>query len=241
MKLLTGIILAVLAIAVVSLAMTTLAYSKRAQDVTAQLQRAQDELRELRGFRRRTPVSWEDSLRIFAGQQELPYPRFRGISPTWAGQLRRDDGGRPSMMFEQRERRRQALDTWFQQTGAALEQRARTADFKETAEVASQIATELAKLNALRPKWDEVRQMSEDLRRDAAQQLHAETSAVLASLQTLATRDRQIRLGDLARAMGQTDAKVIEAFIANVTGVYDESNYNPGRVLTNTSVNPPVP
>lgn len=230
-----------LAIAVVALGMTTLAYSKRAQDLTAQLERAQNELRELRGFRRRMPVSWEDSLRAFAGQQELPYPRFRGISPSWTMQPRRDDGGRSSMMFEQRERRRQAIDTWFQQTIAALDQRARTTESKDAADVTTQIAAALTKLNGLRTKWDDVRQMPEEVRRGVAQQLDNETVAVLSALRDLSERDRQIRLANLARAMGHTDEDAIQNFIHSVTGAYDDSHYNPGRALSDANLNPPPP
>ena len=230
-----------LAIVVVALGMTTLAYSKHAQDVMAQLERAQNELRELRGFRRRAPVSWEDSLRVFAGQQELPYPRFRGISPSWAVRPRPDDGGRSSMIFEQRERRRQAIDTWFQQTIATLDQRARTTESKEAADVATQIAAALAKLNGLRTKWDDVRQMPEEARRDLARQLDNETVAVLSTLRDLSKRDRQIRIADLARAMGHTDEQAIQNFIHSVTGAYDDSHFNPGRALVEADLNPPSP
>ncbi len=219
------------AIAVVALGMTTLAYSKHAQDVTAQLERAQNELRELRGFRRRTPVSWEDSLRVFAGQQELPYPRFRGVSPSWAVGHRRDDGGR----------RRQAIDTWFQQSIAALDERARTTESKDAADVATQIVAALTKLNGLRTKWDDVRQMPEEVRRGVAQQLDNETVAVLSTLRDLSERDRQIRLADLARAMGHTDEQSIQNFIHRVTGAYDDSHYNPGRALADANLNPPSP
>src|SRR5437867_10533321 len=123
MKLFPGILMAVLAIAVVTLGMTTLAYSKRAQDVSTQLDRARDELRELRGFRRRTPLSWEDSLREFAGEREVPYARFRGWNAPMPGRF--------AGFTEERDRRRQALDRWFEQTIADLNQRAQSADSKE--------------------------------------------------------------------------------------------------------------
>jgi hypothetical protein len=240
-KLFVGMIMVVLAIAAVTLGMTTLAYSKRAQDVTAQLDRAQNELRELRGFRRPTPLRWEDSLREFIALEEVPAPRFRGGNPPWTRRSQPQGGAPATGIFEGRERRRQALDVWFQQNIAALEERARTAKTKEAADVATQIAAELAKLNALRAKWDDVRQMPDDSRHEAALQLHAATSAVLASLQALATRDRQLELADLARAMGYTDEKAIQTFVASVAGIYSQTRYNPGAALTNLSAAPPAP
>jgi hypothetical protein len=232
-------IMVVLAIAVVTLGMTTLAYSKRAQDVTAQLDRAQIELRELRGFRRPTPLRWEDSLREYIALQEVPAPRFRGGNPQWAGRPRAEDSTRMAGMMEARERRRQAIDSWFQQKIAALEERAHAAKTQDEADIATQIAAQLAKLNALRPKWDDVRQLPDDTRREAAIKLHAETVAVLAQIQALAERDRQLGLASLARAMGQTDDKAIEAFVSNVTGLYEQTRYNPGLALTNLATNPP--
>jgi hypothetical protein len=240
LKLITGIILVALVIAVVSLGMTTLAFSKRAADATAQLDRARIDLQELRGRGRRVPMTWEDSLREFAGQQEVPYPQFRGFDgPPMRPRL--EDGRRYGMMTEQRERRRQAIELWFQQTIAALDERARTATAKEVADVAAQLSATLFKLNALRPRWDEVRQMSDETRREGAQRLYVETSAVLATLLELSARDRQLRLADFARSLGQTDEMAIEAFVAGVIGVYGESHYNPGRSLTNANVNSPVP
>jgi ribosomal protein L16 Arg81 hydroxylase len=240
-KLFVGLLLAVLAIAVVTLGMTTLAYSKRAQDISAQLDRAQIELRELRGFRRRTPLTWEDGLREFIALQEVPAPRFRGGNSPRASRPRPDDAARMGGFLEQRERRQQALDSWFQENIATLRDRARTATTKESADLATQIAEELAKLNALRPKWTEIRQTPEDLRREAAQQLYAETAVVLTSLQALAARERQLELANLARSLGLTEEESIQRFVDTVAGIYNQSRYNPGQALTNFTATTPAP
>ena len=239
MKLLSGIILVVLAIAVVTFGMTTLAFSKRAEDVTAQLERARSELRELRGRGRPLPLRWEDSLREFAGQQTVPYLQLRGVGALSLERSRQEDPARFTQVMEQREYRRQATDAWFQKTIATLEERARTTPSKDAAEVATEIASALAKLNDLRPRWDAVRQLTEDERRVAAQRLHAETSAVLATLKNLRERDRQIRLVDLARTLGYTDAAAISSFVNGVTSLDQDTDYNPGRALGDGHANPP--
>ena len=235
----TGIILVMLLVGLVSLGMTTLAYYKRSTDTALQLERARAEVQELRGRGRRVPMSWEDSLREFAGQQEVPYPRFRGFTPP--PRTRMDDGGRSGGMFEMRERRRRAIELWFQRTIASLNERARTTDSKEVGDVSSQLAGALIRLNELRPRWDEVRQMPDDVRRDAAQRLYLETSAVLASVRELSARDRQIRLTELVRSMGQTNEQVVGTFLEGIAGVYDASSYNPGEALTDANLNPPTP
>ena len=105
--------------------------------------------------------------------------------------------------------------------------------------MATEIASALAKLNDLRPRWDAVRQLTEDERRVAAQRLHAETSAVLATLKNLRERDRQIRLVGLARTLGYTDAAAISSFVNGVTSLDQDADYNPGRALGDGHANPP--
>jgi len=228
----------VLLVALVGLGMATLAYSKRANDAAAQLERVRTELQELRGRGPRVPMSWEESLREFAGQDEVPYSRFRGFGAWPMGRSRSEDGGR---FAEMREQRRHAIELWFQTTIAALNERSRMTPSKEAADNSAQIAATLEKLNDLRPRWDGVRQMSDDTRREAAQRLHRETSAVLAALRELGARDRQLRLTDLARTMGQTNEQAVGTFLDSVAGIYEATSYHPGRVLTNISVSPPVP
>jgi len=230
-KLLSGILLVVLAIAVVTLGMTTLAFSKRSEDVTAQLARATGELRELRRRGRPVPLTWEDSLREFAAQQTVPYFRLRASAALPPERSSQEDSARNAQVMEQRERRRQLLDAWFQETIAALEDRARNAPSKDAAEVAIQISRALAKLNDLRPRWSEIRQLPDGDRRAAAQRLYVDTSAVLVTLKNLRERDRQIRLVDLARTLGYTNDHAISVFVNGVTGLDQEIDYNPGRAL----------
>ena len=223
-----------LAIAVVTLGMTTLAFSKRSEDVTVQLERTNNELRELRRRGRPVPVTWEDSLREFVAQQAVPYMQLRGISATSPGRSRRDDSARLAQAMEQRERRRQAIDVWFQDTIATLDERSRNARSKDAAEVATQISSTLTKLNDLRPRWYAIRQLPEGERRVAAHQLNTETDAVLTALEELRERDRQIRLVDLARTLGHNDDRSISNFVNQVTALDQDTDYNPGRALADS-------
>ena len=242
MKIGTFVGVAIAGVIIVALTMATLAFQKRADDTATQLVRARAEVQELRGRGRRVPMSWEDSLREFAGQEQVPYPRFRGFSgPPRMTAPRTDDGGRFAGAFEARDRRRRTIDLWFQQTIAELNDRARTATSKETADVSAQLAAALAKLNDLRPKWDEVRQLTDDTRRDAAQRLYEETRGVLASARELAAHDRQLRLTELARSLGQTNDQAIGTFLSNIADIYSATAYNPGQALTDANLNPPAP
>src|SRR5881409_78096 len=78
MKLLSRISIVVLAILVVSLAMTTLAFSKRSQDLTTQLQRAQTELQTRRGRHRLGASTSSEWLSQSLNEQEQINTQLRG-------------------------------------------------------------------------------------------------------------------------------------------------------------------
>jgi hypothetical protein len=209
--------------------MTTLAFSKQAREASAQLQQVRSELRELQVRGRRAPLSWEESLRDILGQQNAPTMGWRG---GFGPGFRRSESGqwaRFQQFAEARERRRQATDRWFQQTCAALEQRARQATSPEEAAVASEILQTLTRLKALRAQWESIRGFVEDERRAAAEQLHRETTEAMNRLRELRERDRQIQLAELARSIGLGDGPAVEDFVRRVTGIYERTEYNPAR------------
>jgi hypothetical protein len=228
MKMFSFLSLAAAAILIVSLGMTTLAFSKQSRDVTAQLERARSELRDLRMRGRGAPLTWDESLRDILGQQNAPTPGWRG----GFGRFGQGDRMRFQQFAEARERRRQATELWFRETTASLDERARQAASPEAATVASEISGTLARLNELRVQWDSIRGFAEDDRRAAAEQLHRETTEAMNRLRELRERDRQLQLAELARSVGLTNEPAVQDFVSRVTGLYQRTEYNPA-VSTN--------
>jgi hypothetical protein len=145
--------------------------------------------------------------------------------------IRQQDPERYKQIVEQREQRRKQADEWFQNQIEQLDGRAQAAPTQQEAELANQIADTLAKLNDLRAQWAAVRELPEDERRAASQQLQAETRDAYRTLNNLRDSDRQLQLENLARTLGYNDKNTIQGFVENVTGIYKNTEYNPGRAL----------
>lgn len=229
MKMFSFLSLAAAGILIVSLGMTTLAFSKRAREVSAQLEQTRGELRELRVRGRRAPLTWEESLRDILGQQNAPAPSWRGGFGPGFGRFGPGQGERVrfQLFAEARERRRQATDRWFEETCAALEQRARQAASPDETAVASEILRTLTQLKELRVQWESIRGFPEDDRRSAAEQLHRETAKAMNQLRELRERDRQIQLAGLARSIGLSEEAAVRDFVGRVTEIYRSTEYNP--------------
>jgi vacuolar-type H+-ATPase subunit I/STV1 len=202
------------------------------------------------------PVSNNDRLRQLLEEKELAYIQLQdeyrqyqreragtnapAIAPSAAAastnapipymeRLRQNDPERYRQMIEQREQRRKQMDEWYRDQLAKLDERAQSAQSQQEAELANQIADTLAKLNELRDQWRALRDMPEDQRREAADQLQAQTRDAYRTLNELRELDRQVQLGNLARSIGYTDADAIQAFVDNITGIYQNTRYTIGR------------
>jgi hypothetical protein len=144
---------------------------------------------------------------------------------SWLERLREEDPARYQQIQEERERRRQVIDEWFQQKLAALDERIQNATSREEAELADQIAATLARANELRAQWAALRDLPDDQRRAAAEQLQQETRATFRRLNELREQDRQLQLTQLARALGADP----NHFVETVTSIYRNTDFIPGR------------
>lgn len=238
-------LLAALAILAVTLGITTFSFSKRAQESSAQLAEAQSELSR----RPAGPSSnSDDKLRELLNQQEeanrklreeigrlkaspakepktetSPDPTpVRGAGGAWMDRLRQEDPERYKQIMEQREQRRKAADKWFQDQIAVLDQTAQTAGSQDEAEIASQIADTLAKLNDLRSQWAAVRELPQDQREEATQQLQSDTRTAYKTLNDLRTNFQDLQFGKVLAEAG-VSPKVIQDTVAQINKVLKDS------------------
>ena len=245
MKTLPRLAVPVLAILAVSLGITAFMISKRADDISAQLVEAQNEFDKLKSGHTGA-ASTDDGLRELLTQQEQanqklraeiarlktnttaasnsktePTPEdrpARGGGASWMERLQRDDPERYKQIVEQRDQRRKAADKWFQDQISALDQTAQTAASQDEAEIASQIADTLAKLNDLRTQWAAIRELPQDQRDEAAQQLQSDTRNAYKSLNDLRTNYQDIQFGKVLADAG-VSPKAIQETVAEINKV----------------------
>ncbi len=144
---------------------------------------------------------------------------------AWLDRLKREDPERYKQIFQQREQRRKAADQLLQDTVDQLDQRAQSAPTQTEAELATQIADTLAKLNDLRQQWNTLRSLPEDERTAQVQQLQAQTRETERTLRDLSQQDRAMQLENYARSLGVTDENGIQNFVTGIGSIYSNTNY----------------
>ena len=145
----------------------------------------------------------------------------RDSGNAWLDRLKQEDPERYKQIVQQREQRRKAADQSFQDTMDQLDQRAQSAPTQTEAELATQIADTLAKLNDLRQQRNALRSLPEDERTAQMQQLQAQTRETERTLRDLSEQDRTLQLQNYASTLGVTDPD----FVTGITGIYSNTNY----------------
>jgi hypothetical protein len=177
------------------------------------------ELARLKGETKAPPA-----VPVVATPTAEPQPR-NSSGGSWMERLRQEDPARFAQLQEERERRRQVAEEWYHDKLAALDHRAQTATTREEAELADQIANTLARAQELRAQWGALRDMPEEQRRTAIEQLQQETRDAYRQLHQLRDQDRQFQLSQLGQALGTDPTR----FVESVTGIYKNTDYTPSR------------
>ena len=196
-------------------------------DKEAAYTKLSDEFAQLKRASQESPQRSPDLAPVLPGNR----PASGARTNSWLESIRQQDPERYKQIVDQREQRRKQADEWFQSQIARLDERAQAAPTQREVELATQIADTLAKLNDLRAQWTALRELPEDERRDASQQLQAETRDARQTLNDLRDRDRQMQLENLAHSIGYNDKNTIQGFVESVTGIYKNTEYNPGRAF----------
>lgn len=170
----------------------------------------------------------EASKRSDEPPEPPPAPERTGNSP-WLDRLQKEDPERYKQIVEQREERRRATTQWYSDKINELTQRAQSTPLPEEAEVANQIADTLSKIDDLRAQWPAVRELPEDQRREATQQLQGETRRVYQALDQLRTTDRNLQFNNLFRQLGLS-AGDMQSGVESINQILDSTRYTPPRM-----------
>jgi hypothetical protein len=147
---------------------------------------------------------------------------------SWMERLQREDPERYKQMVAAREQRRQQAQQWYQDQIDQLDQRAQSAPSQDEAELATQIADTLDKINQLRDSWRAVRDLPDDQRQAQAEQLATQTRQAYQTLNDLRDRDRTRQLQILAMQLG-LQGQNAQTLVDGVPQIYENTQYTPQR------------
>jgi hypothetical protein len=152
-------------------------------------------------------------------------------SMSWLERMRIEDPERYRQVQEAREQRRREFEARFHEQYAGIDQRLRTARSRDEAELLNQMAATLAQAEELRRAWEELRNLTGEQRREAAQQLAAQSRETHAALSDLRARDRELQLRQLAAHLGYRDPREIAQFVETIDRIHRETDPALNRLL----------
>lgn len=171
-----------------------------------------------------------------AGIQTAPVPASTDTNASarstnrgsWMERLQREDPERYKQIVEAREQRRRQTDEWYQEQVTQLDQRAQSAPTREEAELATQIADTLDRINQLRDSWRAISELPDDQRQIQAEQLGARTREAYRTLNDLREQDRSLQLQTLATQLG-LQGQSVQSLVDGVPQIYRNTQYSPQR------------
>ena len=149
----------------------------------------------------------------------------------WLERLRTEDPERYKQMQEAREQRRQQVSEYFDSQLDRLDQRYQAAGSQDEADLVAEISTTLGKLDELRQRWQEVRQLPEEERRAQARELGRESHQTWQKLVELRTRDRELQLKQFAAQIGYADPSTSGQIVDQLQQIYRETETNPMQFM----------
>jgi len=150
----------------------------------------------------------------------------QGRGESWLERLRTEDPERYRRYQEEREQRRQQRVAELQQQFDRLDARLQAATTQTEADLVAEIANTLARLDELRQEWEKIRNLPDDQRRAAIDQLRADSIAAYEKLAELRQQDRVGQLQSLATQIGVTDT---DAFLQQVQRIIEDTETRRSR------------
>ena len=145
---------------------------------------------------------------------------------NYLDRIRQQDPERYQQIVQQMQQRQQRADQEYDDQTAGLVQRAQAAPTQEEADLVSQIADALDKVNQLRQSRAALANLPEDQQQAQSQSINDQLRAAYAQLNDLRTLDRTLQLQQLAAQLGLKDPP---ALVDGVAKVYKNTQYNPQR------------
>ena len=178
--------------------------------------------------RLREQVDALSGARAASGTNAVLGANARQNRQSFMARLQQQDPERYKQIVAQRDERRKQVEQRYQDQLAALDQRAQTAQSQEEVDLTTQIADTLAKIQQLRQSRSAVRDLPEDQRDAAVEQLRNDSRDAWTQLNTLRDQDRTMQLQQLAGQVGIKDSTGAQQFSDSVQQIYKNTEYNAG-------------
>ena len=153
----------------------------------------------------------------------------RGPANAWLDRMRQEDPQRYQQIVAQREQRRQQAEQAFQDQLTELSTRAQNAPTQQEADLATQVADTLTKLNDLRTQMQAARNLPEEdpQRQTQIDQIAADMRIANQQLGDLRRQDRALQLQTLGKTLGLADDKT-QALVDAIPQIYQNTRYGQG-------------
>lgn len=152
---------------------------------------------------------------------------FRGQANAWMERLKTEDPERYQRMVQSREERQKAADKALQDQVTSLAQRAQATTNPTEADLITQIATTLDKINQLRQDRAAVANLPEDQQQAKTQEIHDQMQTAFQDLNNLRQQDQTLQMQKLAQSLGLPDSK-IPLLVDGVNNIQKNTQYPTG-------------
>ena len=151
-----------------------------------------------------------------------------GRGNAWMERMRQDDPERYKQIVAEREQRRKEATDWYETTQGQLAAQAQAAATPDAAELATQIATTLSKLNDLRQQIQAARELPADQQQVQMAQLVPELQTAMQDMSQLRDQARTQQYQQLATQLGLTGEKA-QTLVTSIPQILQNTQYSPPR------------
>ena len=151
-----------------------------------------------------------------------------GRGNAWMERMRQDDPERYKQIVAEREQRRKEATDWYENTQGQLAAQAQAATTPDAAELATQIATTLSKLNDLRQQIQTARELPADQQQVQMAQLMPELQTAMQDMSQLREQARTQQYQQLATQLGLTGDKA-QTLVTSIPQILQNTQYSPPR------------
>ena len=176
------------------------------------------------------PTAWAtNALPVAAaGSTNVPAGSRWGGGNAWMERIQREDPERYKQIMADREQRRKEATDWYDNTQGQLAAQAQAAATPDEAEVATQIANTLSKLNDLRQQIQAARELPADQQQAQLAQLMPELQTAMQDMSQLREQDRTLQYQKLATQLGLTGDKA-QTLVTAIPQIIQATQFTPPR------------
>ena len=172
------------------------------------------------------PLATNSVPGVAAVETNAPNSNRSGRGNAWLERMRQDDPERYKQIVAEREQRRKEATDWYEATQSQLAAQAQAAATPDAAELATQIATTLSKLNDLRQQIQAARELPADQQQVQLAQLMPELQTTMQDMSQLREQARTQQYQQLATQLGLTGEKA-QTLVTSIPQILQNTQYTP--------------